>query len=119
MAKFILCQVENTDASLEVPLRFYRSALATRPTTSIQLATVHFARLEKRRDEVEGARAETLPNEAMELSPAESHEKRVATFVLQPHAMRGVSPVQADGESSVEQDSTSRLTDENPWIFND
>jgi hypothetical protein len=124
MAKFILCQVEDTDASLEIPLSLYRNALTTRPvghvdrpSTLIQLATVHFARLGKRRDEVEGAHAEALLYEAMELSSTDSHEKRAATFVLQLHAGRGVGHVQAGGESSVEQDSTSRLTDEDPWIF--
>ena len=53
----------------------------------------------------------------MELSSTESHEKRAATFMLQLHLGRGVGLVQTDGESSVEQDSTSRLTDEDLWIF--
>ena len=124
MAKFIRCHAEDTDASLEDPLSLYRNALAARPvghvdrpSTLIQLAVVYFARFEKRRDEVEGARAEALLHEAMELSSAESHEKRAATFLLQLRAGRGVGPVQADDEPSVEQDSTSRSTDEDPWIL--
>ena len=124
MATFVLCQAEDADASLEVPLSLYRKALAARPvghidrpSTLIQLAAVHFALFEKQRDEVEGARAEALLHEAMELGSTESHEKRAATFVLQLYAGRGVGPVQADSESSVEQDSTARLTDEGPWIL--
>ena len=124
MAKFIHCRVEDTDASLDVPLSLYCNALVARPvghvdrpSTLIQLAAVHFVRLEKRRDEVERAHAEALLHEAMELSSTDSHDKRAATFVLQLHAGRGVGLVQADGESSVEQDSTSRLTGEDPWIF--
>jgi hypothetical protein len=124
MAKFILCQVEDTYGSLEVSLGLYRNALAARPvghvdrpSTLIQLAAVHFARFEKRRDEVEEARAEALLQEAIELSSTESHEKRAATFVLELHARRRVNPIRADDKSSMEQDSTSRLTDEDPWIF--
>ena len=124
MAKFILCQVEDTDAFLEVPLSLYHNVLVAcpighidRPSTLIQLAMVHFARFEKRRDEVEGAWAEVLLLEAMELSSTESHEKRAATFVLQLHAGCGVGLVQADGKSLVEPDSTSCLTEEEPWIF--
>ena len=93
MTKLIFCQVEDTDASLEVPLSLYRNALAARPvghvdrpSTLIQLAAVHLARFEKRRDEVDGARGEALLHEAMELSSTESYEKRVATFVLRLHA---------------------------------
>ena len=62
MAKFMLWQVEHTDASLEVPISLYHNALAARPvghvdrpSTLIQLAAVHFARFEKQRDKVEGA----------------------------------------------------------------
>ena len=124
MAKFILCQAEDTDTSLEVPLGLYRNTLAARPVgfvdrpyTLLQLAAMHFAQFEKGRDKVEGAQAETLLHEAMELSSIESHEKRAATFVLELHARRRVLPVQADGESSVEQDSTSRITDDDPWTF--
>ena len=122
MAKFILCQAEDMDVSL--PLSLYRNALLARPvghvdrpSTLIQLAVVQFARFEKRRDEVEGARAEALLHEAMELSSTESHETRAATFVLQLHAVRGVVPAQADGESSVEQDSTSSFKDEDTRTF--
>jgi hypothetical protein len=50
-AKFIYCQVDDSDLSLNVPLRLYRDALAAhpvgqldRPSTLIQLAVVHFAR---------------------------------------------------------------------------
>ena len=114
----------DTDSSLDVPLSLYRNALAARPvghsdrpSTLILLAAVHFARFEKRRDVMEGVRIEALVHEAMELSATESHEKRAATFLLQLHGGRGVGHVQADGDSSVEQDSVSRLTDEDPGIF--
>jgi tetratricopeptide (TPR) repeat protein len=124
MAKFILCQVEVTYGSLEVPLSLYLKAIAARPvghvdrpSTLVQLAAVHFARFEKRRDKVEGARTEELLHEAMELSSTESHEKRAVTFVLQLHAKRRVNPIRADDKSSMEQDSTSRLTDDVLWIF--
>ena len=123
MSKFILSQVEDTDSTLEVPLGLCRNALAARPvghvdrpSTLIQLAAVHFARFEKRRDEVEGTLGEALLHEAMELSSAESHEKRVATFVLQLHTGRRVCPVTTDRRLSVE-DSDSRSVNEDPWIF--
>jgi hypothetical protein len=123
MAKFIRYQVGDMDASLEVPLSLYHNALTARPvghvdrpSTLIRLAVVHLARLEKRKDEVEGARAEALLQEAMELSSTESHEKRAATFILQLHAGRGMGAVEADGESSAEHDSTSRLTDKDLCI---
>ena len=124
MAKFILCQVENTDSSFEVPLTLCRNALAARPVgrvdrpfTLIQLAAVHFARFEKRRNKVEGARAEALLHEAMELSSTESHEKRAATFALQLNAGRGLDALEADEESLVKQGSISGSTDEDLWIF--
>jgi hypothetical protein len=105
MAKFILCQVEDTyGLPRAIPLSLYRNCTCyrpighvDRPSTLIQLAAVHFARFQKRRDEVEGARAEALLNEAIELSSTESHERRAATFMLQLHAGRRVGPVQADG----------------------
>ena len=124
MAKFILCQVEDTDASLAVPLGLYSNALATRPvghvdrpSTLIQLAAVHFARFEKRRDGMEGARAEALLHEAMELSSAESHERRAATFVLQLRTRRRAGPVKADDQLRVKNDSASRLMNKDPWII--
>ena len=124
MAKFILCRVDNLDVPLEVPLHLYRDALAARPIghlgrpfTLIQLAAIHFARFEKWRDGVEIVQAQALLQEAMELSPAESHEKRAATFVLQMYAGRRVGSVQADGQSSMEEDATSRLPDEDPWTL--
>jgi tetratricopeptide (TPR) repeat protein len=124
MVNLVLCQVEDMATSLEAPLRLYHNVLASRPvghvdrpSTLIQLAAVHFARFEKRRDAVEGARAVALLHEAMELSSIGSYEKRAAIFVLQLHAERRVGPVMADAESSVEQDSASRLTDEDLWIF--
>ncbi|KAG6372436.1 hypothetical protein JVT61DRAFT_7533 [Boletus reticuloceps] len=92
-AKLILCQVENTSAALEIPLSLNRHALAARPvghanraSTLIQLAAVHLARFEKQRDEVDGARAEALLHEAMELSSTDSHENRVVSFMLQLYA---------------------------------
>ncbi|KAF8552263.1 hypothetical protein OG21DRAFT_1486344 [Imleria badia] len=123
MAKFIHCQVENTDTSLEVPLRLYRNALAARPvghvdrpSTLIHLAAAHFAQIAKQRDEVEGRHVEALLLEAMELSSTESHEIRAATFMLQMHAKRAVDPIQADDESSAEEGSAPSLTNEDPWI---
>ena len=124
MAKFILCQVEDTDTSLDVPLSLYSNALAARPighvdrpSTLIQLAAVHFARFEKRRDGLEGARAEALLYEAMELSSAKSHERRAASFVLQLRTGRRARPVKAAGRPSVEQESASRLINKDPCIF--
>ncbi|KAI9569441.1 CHAT domain-containing protein [Boletus coccyginus] len=118
MAKFIFCQVEDANTSLEVPLNLYRDALAARPvghldrpSTLVQLAMVHFARLEKQTDEVEKARAEALLHEATELSSTDSHENRTAALVLQLFARCRRGPVQAD-----EQESTLGLTDEDPWI---
>ena len=118
MAKFILCQVEDTDAFL-APLGLYHSALAARPvghvdrpSRLIQLAAVHFAPLEKGRDEVEGAQAEGLLHEVMVLGSTESHERQAVTFVLQLHAGRALDPAQADGQSSIKQGSPSRLADE-------
>ncbi|KAI9566383.1 hypothetical protein HD554DRAFT_1189325 [Boletus coccyginus] len=71
MAKFILCQVEDTEASFEVPITLYRNALAARPvghldrpSTLIQLAAVHFARFERQRDEISRTLAEVLLHEA-------------------------------------------------------
>ncbi|KAI9462723.1 hypothetical protein HD554DRAFT_2175853 [Boletus coccyginus] len=116
--------LENTDTSFKAPLSLYRSALAARPvghvdrpSTLIQLAAVHFARFEKERDEVESARAEALLHEAIELGSTDSHENQSAALMLQLHAGRRVGPrtVRADDESSVERESTARLTDEDPW----
>ena len=124
MAKFIYCQVEDTDASLEVPLILYRNALAARPvghvdrpSTLIHLAAVHSVRFEKQRDEVEGARAEALLHEAMELSSTDTHENRAATSALKLHARRRVDPVQAYGQSSVKRESDPRLTENDPMIL--
>ena len=54
MAGFILCQVNDTDASFEVPLTLYLTALAAcpvrhveRPFTLTQLSAVRFARFQK------------------------------------------------------------------------
>ncbi|KAG6372542.1 hypothetical protein JVT61DRAFT_7651 [Boletus reticuloceps] len=121
MAKFILCQVEDRDVSLEVPLGLFRTALVTRPvghvdrpSTLIHLAMVHFARFEKRRDEVDGARGEALLREAMELSSTGSHENRAAAFLLRLHAGRRVDPVHASHQSLVELHSPSPITDDDP-----
>jgi len=112
MAKSILCQVEGTNRSLDVPLGLYRNALAARPvdnsdrpSTLLQLAVVHFAQFRKGGDEVERARTEALLHEALELSTTDSHENPAASFMLQLHAGRRADPVQADGQSSAEQDS--------------
>jgi len=125
MAKFILFQVEDTDASLEVALGLYRNALGARPVghvdrprTLVQLAVVHLARFGKQRDEVERARGETLLHEAMELSTTDSHENRAAAFMLRLHTgRRGKAVLADDGRSSVEQDSAVRSMDEDPWIL--
>ena len=53
----------------------------------------------------------------MELSSTKSHERRVTTFLLQQLGAHGVGPVQVDVNSSVEQDSISRLMDGDLWIF--
>ena len=123
MAKFILCQVEDMDACLEVPLRLYRNALAARPvghvdrpSTLIQLAAVHLSRFKKRMDEIEGARAEVLLHEAMEFSSTEGHEKRAAAFMLQLHAGRRMGAVKADGQLPLQQGSPSSLTEKDSCI---
>ena len=123
MAKFILCQVKDMDACLEVPLGLYRNALAARlvghvdrPSTLIQLAAVHLSRSKKRMDEIKGARAEVLLHEAMEFSSTESHEKRAAAFMLRLQAGRRVGAVKADGQLSLQQGSPSRLTEKDSCI---
>ncbi|KAF8421523.1 hypothetical protein L210DRAFT_3654453 [Boletus edulis BED1] len=120
-AKFILCQVDDTNASSEIPIGLYHNALATRPvghadrpSTLIQLAAVHLARFQKQGDEVEGARVEALLHEAMGLSSPDSHEKRAVAFMLQLYADHRVGPRHASGQSSVDSRSGSRLTDEDP-----
>ncbi|KAI9573138.1 CHAT domain-containing protein [Boletus coccyginus] len=123
MVKFILCQVEDMNTPLEVPLGLYRDALAARPighldrpSTLLQLALVHCVRFGKQRDEAEKARAEALLHEAMELSTTDSHENRAATFVLQLCAVHRGEPVRTDGRLSVEQHSALRSLDEDPCI---
>ncbi|KAF8132583.1 CHAT domain-containing protein [Boletus edulis] len=120
-AKLILCRVDDTNAFFEIPIGLYRNALAARPvghadrrSTLIQLAAVYLARFEKQRDEFDGARVEALLHEAMELSSTDSHESRAVSFMLQLYAGRRVGT--ASGQSSVDSDSSSRLTDEDPWI---
>ncbi|KAF8444075.1 CHAT domain-containing protein [Boletus edulis BED1] len=124
MAKFILCRVDDTNASFEIPIGLYRNALAIlpvshadRPSTLIQLAVVYLARFEKRRDEFDGARVEALLHEAIELSSTDSHKKRAVSFMLQLYADRRIGPNHASGQSSVDSHSSSRLTDEDPWIL--
>ncbi|KAI9573099.1 CHAT domain-containing protein [Boletus coccyginus] len=124
MAKFILCQVEDANASLEVPLGLYDNVLTARPvghmdrpSTMLQMAIVHFARFEKQKDKDDRARAEALLDEAMELSSIDSHENRAAAFLLQVHAGRREDPVRVDGRSSVEQHSAARSTDDDPSIL--
>ncbi|KAF8436548.1 CHAT domain-containing protein [Boletus edulis BED1] len=122
MAKSIRCQVGNRHASLEIPLSLYRNALAARPvghsdrpSTLIQMAAVHFARFWKERDGGERSQAEALLHEAIQLSPAESHENQAASFMLQLDAGHKVHPDQADGESSLGLASASHVMDEDPW----
>ncbi|KAI9569442.1 CHAT domain-containing protein [Boletus coccyginus] len=124
MAKFILCQVEDTNASFEVPLGLYRNVLGVRPvghldrpSTLIQLAMMHFALFEKQRVGVEKARAEAFLHEAIELGSTDSHEKRTAAWALRLFAGCREGFAQADRRSSVEQESTSRPTDEDPRIL--
>ena len=119
MAKFIHCQVADINTSFDVPFALYRSVLATRPvghldraSTLVQLAALHFARFEKRRDEVDAAHAEALLHEVMNLSSAECYENQAAIFLLQLRAERDVGPVQGGGQSSVVRDSASGLTGE-------
>ncbi|KAI9463452.1 TPR-like protein [Boletus coccyginus] len=126
MAKFILCQLEGTNASFDVPLDMYRNALAARPvnhldrpSTLFQLAVVHFARFGKERDEIERARAEALLHEATELSTTDSHENSAATFVLQLHARRRADAIRTDGQSSAEQDSAARSVVRDPSMSGD
>ncbi|KAG6374721.1 hypothetical protein JVT61DRAFT_4091 [Boletus reticuloceps] len=123
MAKFIICQVEGKDVSFEAPLGLYHNALAARsvghvdrPSTLIQLAVVHLARFEKGGSEVERARAEALLRETMELSSAGTRENQVATFLLQLSGGRRMDPVPAGGQSTLQSNSTSRLTEEDPLI---
>ena len=121
-AKFIFCQVENMDVSLEVPLNLYHNALGARPvghcdrpSTLVQLAAVYFAQYEKQGVSVEDARADALLREAIELGPPDSHENRAATFMLQMHIERRADPVQAEDQSSLEQDSHLLLSNESTW----
>ncbi|KAF8127373.1 TPR-like protein [Boletus edulis] len=122
MAKLILCRVKDTIASLEIPIRLCRDALAARPvghtdrpSTLVQLAAVHLARFEKQRDNVDGAQVETLLHEAMELSAADSDENRVVSVMLQLYAGHRFGPDHASSQSSVDLHSSSHLIDEDPW----
>ncbi|KAF8129042.1 TPR-like protein [Boletus edulis] len=119
-AKSILCRVNDTNASFEIPLGLYRDALAARPVghadrpfTLIQLAAVYLARFEKLGDEFDGARVEGSLHEAMELSSTDSHENRAVSFMPQLYAGHRVGP--ASGQSSVDSHSNSCLTDGDPW----
>ncbi|KAF8119819.1 CHAT domain-containing protein [Boletus edulis] len=118
-AKLILCRVNDTNASFEIPLGLYRNALATRPighadrpSTLIQLAAVYLARFEKQGDEFDAARVAASLHEAMELSSSDGHENRAAFIMLQLYAGHRVGPT--SGQSSVDSHSSSRLTDEDP-----
>ncbi|KAF8433240.1 CHAT domain-containing protein [Boletus edulis BED1] len=122
MAKLMLCRVKDTIASLEIPIRLCRDALAARPvghtdrpSTLVQLAAVHLARFEKQRDNVDGAQVETLLHEAMELSAADSDENRVVSVMLQLYAGHRFGPDHASSQSSVDLHSSSHLIDEDPW----
>ena len=122
MVKFIYCRVADTNHSLDIPLALYRNVLAARPVghldrpfTLFQLAAVHFARFERYRDEFDATRADELLHEAVHLSPAESHRKRHAIFLLQLHAERPRDTVQKSGRPSVERDYASDITDMDLW----
>ena len=119
MVKLILCQVEDKDASLDIPLCLYCCALAARPvghidrpSTLIQLAAVLLAQFVKSRDVYEEAQAVELLSEARNSSSAESHENRAARFMLQLHAGRKV-----DGQLSMRGALVSRLMDKDLRIF--
>ncbi|KAF8133237.1 TPR-like protein [Boletus edulis] len=121
LAKLILCQVEDTVTSLEIPIHMYRDALAARPvghagrpSTLVQLAAVHLARFKKWRDDLDGARVEALLHEALELSSTDSHENRAVSFMLQLYATHRVGPDHASGQS--DSHPSSRLTDEDAWV---
>ncbi|KAF8436638.1 CHAT domain-containing protein [Boletus edulis BED1] len=99
MAKLILCQVEDMVTSLEIPIHMYRDALAARPvghtgrpSTLVQLAAVHLARLEKQKNNFDGARVEALLHEASELSSTDSHENRAVSFMVQLYAGHRAGP---------------------------
>ncbi|KAF8142107.1 TPR-like protein [Boletus edulis] len=122
MAKLILCRVKDTIASLEIPIRLCRDALAARPvghtdrpSTLVQLAAVHLARFEKQRDNVDGAQVETLLHEAMELSATDSDENRAVSVMLELYAGHRFGPDHASSQSSVDLHSSSHLIDEDPW----
>ena len=90
MVKLLHCQSVDVHPSFHLPLALYRDALAARPvghldrpSTLVHLAGVHYAQFQKRRDRFDAAQAETLLREALNLSSAESHEKRTAFFLLQ------------------------------------
>jgi len=122
MTKFIHCQVTDTNPSFDIPLTLYRDVLAARPvghidrpSTLVQLATVHFVRFEKSQDEVDAARVKVLLREAMSVSSAESYENRAATFLLLLQAKRDVSPVEEGGQSSVDRNPAPGMTGEDLW----
>ncbi|KAF8431187.1 hypothetical protein L210DRAFT_3651244 [Boletus edulis BED1] len=121
-AQFILCRVDDTNASWEIPLGLYHNALAARPvghadrpSTLIQLAAAYLARFEEQGDGFDGAQVETSLHEATELSSYDSHELQAVSFMLQLYAGHRVGPDDGSGESPVDSDSSSRLTDEDPW----
>ncbi|KAF8134277.1 TPR-like protein [Boletus edulis] len=74
-------QVDDTNASYEIPLGLYRDALAARP-----LAAVYLARFDKQGDEFDGAWVEASLHDALELSSIDGHENRAVSFMLQLYA---------------------------------
>lgn len=99
MVRFIHCQV-HTDASIDVPLMLYSNALAARPpdrvSTFIQLASVHLAGSQRRRDGIDAARVAALLRGAMDLSSRESHEHRAAMLMVQLHRGYETAPDRVD-----------------------
>lgn len=119
IAKSTLCQVEDKGRLL--PLGMYRNTLVAppvghvdQPLTLIQRAIMHFTQFERLRDEVEGARAEAVLQDVVELYAAESYESRVAAFMLQVLGERRTDAVQ---QSSMELDPTTGSTAEDTHIL--
>ena len=125
MAKFIFCQLDGTAASLEIPLNLYRDVLHKRPTghmdrpsTLIQFAVVSFAKYDRSKDQIEGARCEALLRQAPDLSSGESHENRIAMSMLQLRAVRQMDRRwnRSNEACTMEQNFGSGVKDQDPRV---